>query len=346
MRILFDTHQLNALNVFRGSGVYADNLLSALRGVPEVEILHPGDRGDADLVHYPFFDIFFHTLPLIKKLPTVVTIHDVIPLAFPAQYPAGIKGMARFLLQLSSLQSVKAVITDSECSKRDIAKYLGYPIEHIYVAYLAANPLLERPSPGELKEIVEKYKLPKHYILYVGDINYNKNLPRFIHAASKLPKDVQVVMVGKALMNTDIPEGKALHTAISKSGIGERVHLITNVPREPTVDMSAIMSMAACYVQPSLYEGFGLPVLDAMKLGVPVASSNTSSLPEVGGTAAAYFTPNNEEEITSVIHNVLSMPNSERQAVVRRGLAQSRSFSWAKTAEQTAVVYKKVLERS
>lgn len=342
MNIRIETGSMHALSTYRGVGMYAKQLITSLQRLPSIALV----QNNEEITHYPFFDLFFHTLPLIKKHPTVVTIHDVIPLAFPTQYPAGIKGMARFLLQLSSLQSVKAVITDSACSKRDITKYLGYPSENIHVVYLAANPLLEHPSPHESKEVVEKYHLPKHYVLYIGDINYNKNLPRFIRAVSKLPKETHVVMVGKALMNTDIPEGKAFHRAISESSIGTRIHLLTNVPSEPVIDMSAIISMAACYVQPSLYEGFGLPVLDAMKLGIPVASSNASSLPEVGGDAAAYFTPNNEEEMTSVIHNVLSMPNSEKQAMIRRGLAQSRKFSWAKAAEQTASVYKKVLERS
>jgi glycosyltransferase involved in cell wall biosynthesis len=334
--------KMHALSGFRGVGTYAAELSRALQTISGVEVVedHP------DVIHYPFFDLFFHTLPIIKRKPTVVTIHDVIPLVFPARYPAGVRGLAHLLLQKIALQSVQAVITDSECSKNDIMFHLQIPKEKIHVVYLAAQSNLEHPTDDQLSEVHELFRLPEKYVLYVGDINYNKNLPRLIKAMAAVPNDIHLVMVGRSLKNTDIPEGKAIAEAIKIAGVRDRIHLLTDVPKDPSYYLSGILSLSRCYVQPSLYEGFGLPVLDAMKLGIPVACSKASSLPEVAGGAANYFDPTSTREISEAITQTAQMNASDRERLVKGGFHNVSRFSWTKTAEETAAVYRKVVRKA
>lgn len=309
----------------------------------QVHLYAGGRKHKIDVVHYPYFDLFFHTLPLHKEAKTVVTIHDVIPLIFPQRYKPGVKGMIRFFLQLMSLRTVSAIITDSECSKKDIMKYLGMPKEKIHVVYLAGNPGMRRQASEVVRRVALQYKLPQKYVLYVGDINYNKNLPRCIEAFSKLPDEYSLVMVGRSLKNIDIPEGAALQEAIQKNKVDSRVLLLTEVPKDPIADLAAIFTQASLYIQPSLYEGFGLSVLDALQCGVPVVSSNTSSLPEIGGTIVEYCNPYDSEDMARAMINVLS----RKQSMIGRKVLEKHAdhFRWEKTAEKTAKIYEKVVER-
>jgi glycosyltransferase involved in cell wall biosynthesis len=361
MRIQIDVSQMNVLNAERGVGMYTDLLFEHLKkNFPKEEIefnKKPADSPNStnptappqhadettlDLVHYPYFDLYFHTLPSKKRVKTVVTIHDVIPLIYPKQYKPGIRGSFAFWRQLTSLKTVDAVLTDSECSKSDIAKHLGYPAEKIHVVYLAGNPALDRQPAAQIQAVREKYKLPSRYVLYVGDINYNKNLPAFIEACAGLPNDISVVMVGRALNNTAIPEGKALHAALSKFRMEGRSILLTDVPREPASDLAAIFTGAVAYVQPSLYEGFGLSVLDAMQCGTPVVTSRTSSLREVAGDAAIYFHPKTVAEISDAMHKAVHLGTTEKAAMLTRAKKNLARFSWDETARQTYAVYKSV----
>src|SRR4030042_2277645 len=142
MKVAVDISPLKNENRYRGVGIYTKQLVKALQSLNISNfscqlIENKAMVKDSDLIHYPFFDLFFLTLPLKKSKPTVVTIHDVIPLIFPEHYPAGIRGNSKFQVQNLSLRGVKAIITDSENSKRDIFKYLRYPKEKIYVVPLA-----------------------------------------------------------------------------------------------------------------------------------------------------------------------------------------------------------------
>jgi glycosyltransferase involved in cell wall biosynthesis len=153
------------LSQSRGIGAYSKNLLLELKKTPDLQISEIGSfsevKSDLDLVHVPFFDLFFHTLPLSKKKPTVVTIHDVIPLIFSQHYPSGLKGKLRFHLQKQALKNVAAILTDSECSKKDIAKYLGVPLEKIHVTYLApSDDFKTLHDRSFLDDIKGRYKLP------------------------------------------------------------------------------------------------------------------------------------------------------------------------------------------
>lgn len=346
MKILIDTSPLDTGHAIRGIGMYTRLLTENLEKRSDIEVVRSGTQKvedfKPDLVHYPYFDLFFSTLPIFKKHPTVLTIHDVIPLIFPQKYSPGIKGKARFLKQKSALKNVKAIITDSESSKKDIQKYLGVASEKIQVVYLAANPDLVRTNAKEIRRVQRKYKLPSNYVLYVGDINYNKNIPQLIKAARYLPQNFKLVCLGRSFAEQDIPEWHWIETQLALSDVQKKVKFLSDVPGGATLDMAAIYSGAACYVQPSLYEGFGLPVLEAMQCQTPVVSTQNSSLIEVGGDFVTYV----DQTATSIargINEVLSWSKVECDKNIKAAFKWSQTFNWEKTVRKTIDVYKKVL---
>lgn len=352
MKVLLDTSPLSNGNSGRGVGTYTRELLRALREVGakhdlQVEATHeqPGitalQMESYDIVHAPYFDLFFSTLQLTKKAAQIVTIHDVIPLVFPEQYKPGIKGKLRFFQQKKKLKQVAAVVTDSQCSKRDIVSHLQVAEHTVHVVPLAASPLLEPQSEYFQEKYTSEFHLPEKYIMYVGDINYNKNLPTLLLALSGLP-EVHLVVVSRTFTNTEIPEGKQLAHMIRENDLQERVHVL-DIPSDRPEVLSAVMSGARCLIQPSLYEGFGLPVLEAMKVGAVVVSSNAGSLPEVAGNAAILVEPT-IVGLQQGIEKAWALRGEDRQLWVQRGLDRAATFSWEKTARETIAVYERVLE--
>lgn len=347
MKILIETSPLSSGHAIRGIGIYTRLLTQTLEAELGIEVVRsetPAAKDFVpDLIHYPYFDFFFETLPLIKKAPTLVTIHDVIPLIFPKHYQSGVKGKLRFLKQKAALKNVKGVITDSVASKNDIQEHLGFPSEKITVVSLAANPELKAASAKEIRSVKRRYKLPKNYVLYVGDINYNKNIPQLIKAVRYLPRHTKLVCVGRSFTPQDIPEWQWIQTQLALSDVEQRVKFISNLSGTDNQDLAAIYSGAQVYVQPSLYEGFGLPVLEAMQCKTPVVATKTSSLPEVGGKNAVYTQPT-AEELAQGINQVLSLSKTKRQKMVNAAYKWSQNFSWKKTAKETAAVYQRVLK--
>lgn len=345
--VLMDTTPLNTAHAIRGIGAYTRLLSISLEKLEDVELFRSSSLGETkpkiDLIHYPFFDLFFATLPLYFGKPSVITIHDLIPLKYPEYYPAGIKGKLNFERQKLILKKVGAVITDSHSSKNDIVNFLGLPEEKVHVIYLAPNPELKALEVEEARKILRKYKLPKKYLLYVGDINYNKNITQLIKTLKFLPKDVSLVCVGKNFVEQDIPEWRWIETQIALSDVKDRVWFLTNVMTDDVLSLSALYSGAICYLQPSLWEGFGLPVLEAMRCRTPVISSNQGSLPEVGGDYALYSEPK-AEFFAERVEEVLGWSKTKRSEFVRSAFAWSQNFFWEKTAQETAEVYKGVLK--
>jgi len=342
IRVQLDTSPLNNLNATRGVGMYTELLKKYISKRNDVLVLDENSQDEPDIVHYPFFDLFFRTLPIRKKTRTIVTIHDVIPLLFPEQYPPGIRGKVKLELQKLSLHTVDAIITDSLCSKKDIIQFLHIPEHKVHAILLAGNPSITQQPLVIIENMKKKYNLPQHYLLYIGDINYNKNLPGLIQAFSSLPNEYSLVLVGRNFNNTSIPEGEVLHKKISDLQLNDRVVCLTNVPKEPYEDMSAILSGAIAYIQPSLYEGFGLPILDAMQCGTVVVSSNRSSLPEVASDAALYFDPENVQDMKTTLQRAISLSLEERSGYINKGFENVKRFSWEKTAAETIELYYKV----
>ncbi|MDO8639252.1 MAG: glycosyltransferase family 1 protein [Candidatus Daviesbacteria bacterium] len=329
-------------------------MLENLKKDPEIDIqefTEISEVKEADIIHYPWFDFFFHTLPINKKFKTVVTIHDVIPLMFPEHYPVGLKGKYFFLLQKLALKNCKRIITDSDISKADISKYLKQEEKKISVVHLAANENFKIQTDTKLIHIKRKYHLPERFILYVGDGNWVKNIPFLIEGFKELSKindfsDVALVLINgvflKNLENIDHPELKDLKKV---NELIKYNNLEDKVIKPGDLDLDELISfynLATVYVQPSLYEGFGLPILEAFRCGVPVLSSNRGSLMEVGGNAATYFDPTKMDQFVSLLMEVLEN-KSLRDKLSKLGFQQAEKFSWEKVIDETKKVYSEVI---
>lgn len=354
MKIAINTKPLYSGHKSRGTGYYVRNLVDYLKNKEDIEIFeftNLSEVKNVDLIHFPWFDFYFRTLPIRRPAPTVVTIHDVIPLIFPAQYPVGIKGKANFFLQKLALKSVKCIITDSVVSKRDIQKYLKVEEGKIVVVPLAVDLKFKVLKKTDLVKIQRKYNLPEIFLMFTGDANWTKNLPFLVDSFKKLIqipefKDVKLVLVGgvflKNVENINHPELeslKKLNRLIHEYQLEDRIIRPGHVDDSELV---ALYNLAAVYVQPSLYEGFGLPVLQAFACGTPVVSSSAGSLPEVGGSAAVYFDPANSNQLVHLLAEVLR-DKSLQQKLSKLGQKQIDKFSWEKTATKTVEAYGKAI---
>lgn len=350
MKIAINTYPLKSGHRDRGIGFYTTNLISNLKKESEVEIqefIDTQEVKNVSLVHYPWFDFSFHTLPLIKPAPTVVTIHDVIPLIFKEYYPVGFRGQTNFFLQKLALKNCKAFITDSRISKRDIIKYLKIEEEKISVVPLAVDDSFRLLNENKRINIKRRYSLPDRFMLYTGDANWVKNLPFLIKGFKILKRDlifsdVKLVLVGgvflKKVDNIDHPELESLKKV---NELLVKLQLEKEIIRLGQIDIESLVgiySLATVYVQPSFYEGFGLPILEAMSCGTPVVCSKEGSLPEVGGNAAIYFDPKNLNQLVTLLGDLLR-DKSLRNRLSKLGLNQALKYSWKKTAKGTVNVY-------
>lgn len=341
LKLKLDTSPLASGHRFRGIGAYTRFLLQELNRLDQVELVE--DEKVADVIHYPFFDLFFNTLPLKKPgKKVVVTIHDVIPLVFPKNYRPGVKGSLRLMAQITKLKLVDAVITDSKNSKKDIINYLKVPFGKIHPVYLAPNPEIKPLGLKAKNQVKRKYSLPKKYLLYVGDINYNKNIPFLIKSLKYLPYQFKLVLVGKNFMPQAIPEWEAIEKQLALSDVADRVKFLTNV--DSSQDLAGIYANALVYVNPSLYEGFGLPVLEAMRAKTPVISLKNSSIPEIAGDKITYLNDENPEKLAELIEAIDRLPMSKRIKLINQAYEHSQQFSWVKTAQETVEVYARLLK--
>lgn len=334
----------------RGVGSYIKNLTNSLRiYFPDYKYTFFSSPHeippDTDVVHYPYFDPFFLTLPVLKSAKTVVTIHDLIPIVFSKHFPVGIKGRIKWEIQKFLLSRVDAIITDSESSCTDINVFTKKPQKDIYVVYLAAADSFKQITLSEKikKSIRKKYKLPNEFVLYVGDVTWNKNLPGLLRAVEKV--NIPLAMVGKSLMqeNVDLSNKWNLdlievRTLASKSN---KVLMLGFVLEE---ELMLLYNLATLCVLPSFYEGFGLTILEAMSSGCPVVTTRQGSIPEVAGNAAKYINPFSVDDMVDGIVNLFTS-KSEQKRYTDLGLKQSKKFSWKKTAEETLSIYKKILHK-
>lgn len=355
MKIAINNLPLKTAHRTRGIGYYTAHLIDVLRKESDIrvqEFIKLSDVKDVDVIHYPWFDLFFHTLPIRKKIPTVVTVHDVIPLIFPKNYPIGFKGKINLILQKMALSSCKFVITDSKVSKEDIIKGLKIEDKKIIVIPLAFDENFKvLDNDTKLLHIKRKYHLPDRFLLYVGDANWTKNLPFLIDGFRQLIKsagfeDIKLVLVGgvflKDVENIDHPELQSLKLV---NKLIKQYGLETHVIRPGQLnddELVAFYNLATVYIQPSIYEGFGLPVLEAFACGTPVVSSNKGSLTEIGGQAAIYFDPTDIKQFVAIVSGLVE-DKSLQNKLSQLGLQQAAKFSWQRVAAETKAVYKKAL---
>jgi glycosyltransferase involved in cell wall biosynthesis len=288
--------------------------------------------GEVDLYHSPNYN-----LNVLARGKSVMTIHDLNFLAYPRFTISSCKWHYAFKIK-SYARKVDAIIADSFSTKDEIIKYLKIPEDKIRVIHLGCSGSFQPlPASERLGETEEKFKIKGDYILCVGTLEPRKNLKGLIqaYAQSRAKKDFLLVLAG----------GKGwkyehIFRLVDKLQLQERV-IFTGYVEE--ADLPGLYQGASLFVYPSLYEGFGLPPLEAMACGLPVIVSHTTSLPEVVGDAGVYVDPNDVEQIAFSIDTVLS--DSElRRTLIQRGLERVGLFSWEKTAKETLRLYEQVVE--
>jgi glycosyltransferase involved in cell wall biosynthesis len=351
MHIAIDATPLETGHEARGIGIYTKLLIEALQKhnakhsyslFTRTQKVHK----NADLIHYPYFDPYFLTLPLFHSKPIIVTVHDVIPLVFPDKFPAGMKGTIRGLVQKMAIQRAARIITDSKQSKSDVHRILGIDDKKIDVVYLAASPAYKPlKNKDMLADIVKKYELKnKRYIVYVGDVNWNKNVPGLLQAFSHIAvnplwKDLHLMLVGKSFLNTTLGEVKDINHHVSRLALESRVILPGYVPED---ELAGLYTLAEGLVQPSFYEGFGLPLLEAMACGCRVVAADNSSLGEIAGPSIR-VNALDPSDIQRGIEELLTSSDAKRKKVIAEGLDWITSFTWQKVAKETVTSYEKVV---
>ena len=285
-------------------------------------------RQQTDLFFSPVYEgIFF------PHVPQIVTVHDLIPLKYPELSP---KWKYYYLYALPFLlKQSQRIICVSEYTKQDIVTNYKLNPESIAVVYNGYDRDLFFPQPN--KEILRKYNLDK-YLLYVGDMRFYKNLSRTLEAFDRLPlKDYQFAIAGKK-DDFFYPEIERQTAQLSAK---DRIIFLDYVPTE---DLPGLYSMAQSLVFASLYEGFGLPVLEAMACGCPVITSRTTSIPEVGGDSVSYIDPYNVDDIAQEMYQILTKVEL-RESLRHKGIKRSQLFSWDKTAKKVQDVFLTCLEK-
>jgi glycosyltransferase involved in cell wall biosynthesis len=290
--------------------------------------------GPATMLERP--DVLFvpaHVVPLIHPRRCVVTIHDLGYLAFPQAHTR----RRRLELDLTTRWSIRVaqqVIAISGATRDALVQHYGADPAKISVVYHGLSSSFQPASTEAIAEVRARYGLGERYFVYVGTLQPRKNLERLIEAFAQLNDDsVQLVIAGKQGWLSEAIQQKA-----QAQGAGGRVLLIGYVPDQ---ELPALLSGALAFTFPSLYEGFGLPVLEAMACGTPVLTSTTSSLPEVAGAAALLVDPMDTMAISAALKRLSSEPELRRQ-LREQGIARAAQFSWERCAQETLQVLRAV----
>lgn len=288
------------------------------------------------------FDLFWspwnYTKHLPRRGPIAVTMHDVVPLVFLRRRRLSLPWRPRIVRRFHTMAAVSdLVLTDSAFIKNEVDRTLGIGAERVRVVYLAADGFVAGHA-GEDLERVRRLGLKGRYLLYVGASERRKNLGRLVQALGLLRRrhglECDLVIAGP-----DNALGRMDPDLLADPTVRGAVYGVGNVDE---ATLRALYRSAAAFVMPSLYEGFGLPVLEAMASGTAVVSSSAASLPEVGGDAALYFDPKNVDEMAGQIARVL-VDDSLRRQLVDRGLKQAAKFSWDRTASETLAAFRELL---
>jgi glycosyltransferase involved in cell wall biosynthesis len=294
-------------------------------------------RERPDVYHAPHY-----VLPLAVTSPSVVTIHDCIHLMFPQYLPnRGAYLYARSMMWAAARRA-DAILTVSEASKRDILRFFNVRPEKVVVVHNAIDERLWIPPAEEdVARVRERYQLEHGFVLYAGNIKPHKNLERLIDAFHEIRRgefeELKLIIIGD-----EISKLPALRRAVHRHHLHKHVRFLGYVSDET---LAILYRLAAVFVFPSLYEGFGLPPLEAMASGTPVVTSNVSSLPEVTGDAAVLVDPHDTSSIVQGIRSVLSDP-ALADALRRKGPIRAREFSWERSVAKTRELYQRVATRS
>jgi glycosyltransferase involved in cell wall biosynthesis len=290
-------------------------------------------REGVTLYHAPHY-----VLPPLVRCRSVVTIHDCIHLMFPQYLPNRLAlEYARTSISLAARRATR-VLTVSESSKRDILRFVPTESDKITVIYNAYDERFGvEPREEDVVRVRERYQLNDEFVLYAGNVKPHKNLERLIVAFDQVRKrglgHLKLVLIGD-----EISRYAALRRAVHQHQLHKYVRFLGYLPEET---LAVMYRLAGVFVFPSLYEGFGLPPLEAMASGTPVVTSNVSSLPEVAGDAAILVDPHDPQAIAEGIYRLLTDEQLRRDLRLK-GLARARQFSWEESVRRVRAIYQEV----
>ncbi len=289
-------------------------------------------RHHLSILHSPHY-----TLPLLTNCKTIVTFHDMTFFLYPQLHQGYKRVFFKTSIRLSARRA-NAIIADSESTRRDILRILKPNAQHVFAIPLGISEKFRRiVNVLEIERIRSKFNLPERVVLYVGTLEPRKNLPVLMRTFKELVDrglNYSLVIVGKKGW-----QYAEIFQTLEHSGIQERVIFLDYVPE---TDLPFLYNAADLFVYPSLYEGFGLPVLEAMACGVPVITSNVSAMPEMAGDAGLLVDPRNTDEWADAMQLVLT-DRALHDKLAYKGLERSKLFSWERTARETLAVYEHVV---
>jgi glycosyltransferase involved in cell wall biosynthesis len=293
-------------------------------------------RERPDVFHSPHY-----VLPPAVRCKSVVTIHDTIHLTLPQYLPNRMAYLYAKASMWSAARRSDRILTVSEASKRDILRLLDVPADKVVVVYNAIDERFSRePNAEDVARVRERFQLDQRFVLYVGNIRPHKNLVRLIEAFHELRRgeleDLKLLIIGD-----EISKYPALRLAVHRLKLHKHVRFLGYLQDDT---LAILYRLAAVFAFPSLYEGFGLPPLEAMASGTPVVTSNVSSLPEVAGDAAILVDPYDTGSIVDGLRRVLTDPALAAD-LRARGLARARAFSWEQSVRKTHRLYQEIAGR-
>ena len=272
----------------------------------------------------------------VKNTKSIVTIHDLIFLRYPEFYKPIDRKIYTYKFK-KACQVADSIIAVSECTKRDIIQFFGIDEKKIQVIYQGCDSSFQQTATDEVKaKAKELYQLPENYLLYVGSIESRKNLKLIVEALTKTTCDLPLIAVGK-----HTPYADEVQQYINENGLKERVKMLHNVD---FTYFPAIYQMASLFIYPSFFEGFGIPILEALYSRVPVIGTTGSCLEEAGGNSSIYVNPTDANEMASAIDRV--MLNKElRQQMIDSGVEYANNFSQEHLSKQMMEHYNSLLSR-
>ncbi len=290
-----------------------------------------------NLAHIPYFGS-----SLSPGVPTIVTIHDLIPMVLP-EYRGDWRVRLYTSLVAAGATQTKIILADSQASKQDILARLSVTDEQVRVVYLAPAPHYQPPETwDQIEAIKAKYNLPEEFVLYLGGYDVRKNVSALLHAytfVSATLQDAYPLVLAGSLPAEDTPFFPDPLRIARELGIDKYIVTPGWVTEE---DLPLLYAAATVFVYPSRYEGFGLPVLEAMACGTPVVTTNCASIPELAGAAAFQLDPHDTKHIAAPILG-LCTEEASNDEMVERGFDQVEKFSWDKTAAETLQAYREAV---
>ena len=270
-----------------------------------------------------------------SEVKSIVTIHDLIFLRYPQYYHSIDRKIYTYKFR-KACENADKIIAISECTKRDIIEFFRIPADKIEVVYQGCDPSFIHPVAEEKKrEVRAKYQLPDHYILNVGSIEERKNALSAVQALMMLPEQIHLVIVGRHTEYTD----KVEHF-IKENKLEERVHIISNVPFD---DLPAFYQLAEIFVYPSRFEGFGIPIIEALYSGIPVVAATGSCLEEAGGPDSIYVHPDDIKGMADAFKQIYTDPERKKN-MIEKGHSFAKRFSEEKQAEEILNMDKKLMK--